>query len=195
MHSLALALMLTIRLYATGDTPAPDLAAAQQTAGAILNQALVEVDWTDCRPHPKKPHPLTCDRPVQETEVVIRLVTAANGRSADDLAGDVLGDAIVDPASGNGALGTVYLDRVKRAAAASNTSESELLGRVIAHEVGHLLLGTTAHAQSGVMRATWTRAVLTRRRAGDWTFSADQSVTLRARLGERDHQPTGAPAN
>jgi hypothetical protein len=173
MHSLAFALMLTIRLYASGDAPSPDLGSVRQTTDAILQQALVEVEWTDCRTHPKKPRPLTCERPLQQSEVVVRLVSAVNGPTEGDRVGDALGDAVVDTNSGRGSLGTVYLDRVKRLALSTRTSESELLGRVIAHEVGHLLLGSTAHAPAGVMRPTWSRALLARRASGDWAFSSD----------------------
>jgi len=33
---------------------------------------------------------------------------------------------------------------------------SSLLGHVMAHEIGHLLQGTTQHSESGIMKARWT---------------------------------------
>jgi hypothetical protein len=47
----------------------------------------------------------------------------------------------------------------------------ELLGRAIAHEIGHLLLRAPGHAQSGLMRPLWTDEELSQNRPGDWTFS------------------------
>jgi hypothetical protein len=38
---------------------------------------------------------------------------------------------------------------------------ARVLGRVVAHELGHLLLGSTAHAGSGLMRANQSMARLT----------------------------------
>jgi hypothetical protein len=35
---------------------------------------------------------------------------------------------------------------------------AKVLGRVIAHEVGHLLLGHNAHSSEGIMRANWNKA-------------------------------------
>ena len=53
----------------------------------------------------------------------------------------------------------------------------------MAHEIGHLLLGTNAHSGTGLMREIWTLAELTRNRAQDWIFSGAQRETLReARL-------------
>jgi len=61
-----------------------------------------------------------------------------------------------------------------------------MIGRVMAHEIGHLLLGTNTHSDDGLMREVWTLAEMTRNRAQDWLFSRAQRDTLReARLGGR----------
>jgi hypothetical protein len=58
-----------------------------------------------------------------------------------------------------------------------------MIGRVMAHEIGHLVLGTNTHSASGLMREIWTFAELTRNRAQDWMFSGAQRDRLReARL-------------
>jgi hypothetical protein len=54
-----------------------------------------------------------------------------------------------------------------------------LLGRAIAHEIGHLLLRSNAHAESGLMREVWTAEQVVRNRREDWTFSPGQSGDLR----------------
>jgi hypothetical protein len=52
-----------------------------------------------------------------------------------------------------------------------------LLGRVMAHEVGHLLLGTGYHGEAGVMRAEWPDAQLNR--DGDhWRFSMLEAASM-----------------
>jgi hypothetical protein len=55
----------------------------------------------------------------------------------------------------HGWLATVFSDRIDGAATRVGVDPGTLIGRVIAHEVGHLLLGTGYHGQSGVMRADW----------------------------------------
>jgi hypothetical protein len=54
-----------------------------------------------------------------------------------------------------------------------------LLARAIAHEIGHLLMGTTQHASNGLMRAVWSQAELRRKAAADWEFSKAEAQAMR----------------
>ena len=56
---------------------------------------------------------------------------------------------------------------------------ASLLGRVIAHEVGHLLHGKEGHGRSGIMREVWTGAELSLNRRGDWLFGLPEQRQLR----------------
>ena len=85
----------------------------------------------------------------------------------------------------SGALATVYVDRVATLAGASAVDAPTLLGRAIAHEVGHLLLGTSAHARIGVMRAVWSPDMLRHDRPGDWLFTPHDALALRAAVHAR----------
>ncbi|MEO5822443.1 MAG: hypothetical protein ABIT71_18195 [Vicinamibacteraceae bacterium] len=53
-----------------------------------------------------------------------------------------------------------------------------ILGRVTAHEIGHLLLGTNSHAPTGLMQATWD---LKRRHPSDWQFTSANAAKMRSR--------------
>jgi hypothetical protein len=56
-----------------------------------------------------------------------------------------------------GVAGIVVLyDRVRLAAERRPGFEHRLLAHVLAHEIGHVLGGTNAHSESGVMKARWT---------------------------------------
>ncbi len=48
-----------------------------------------------------------------------------------------------------------------------------IVGRVSAHEIGHLLLGTNAHASHGLMRPSWELQRLDR---GDWDFTIEDAA-------------------
>ena len=55
-------------------------------------------------------------------------------------------------------LATVYYEAVRHAK--SDGAEFDIpiiLGCVIAHEIGHLLLGSNSHSGSGVMKPRWER--------------------------------------
>jgi hypothetical protein len=53
------------------------------------------------------------------------------------------------------------------------------VGRVAAHEIGHLLLGTNRHAAHGLMKASWDVQRITR---GDWAFTREDAAAMRQRL-------------
>jgi hypothetical protein len=94
-----------------------------------------------------------------------------------------LGDAFVDLGTQSGVLATIYVDRVTALADASASSVATLLGYAIAHEIGHLLLGTNSHGLRGLMRPLWSRDEVRRGRASDWMFTEREAQAIRARLG------------
>jgi hypothetical protein len=66
-----------------------------------------------------------------------------------------LGDASVVRRAG-GVLATVYVNCVAWLATAARTDIAVLLGRVAAHELGHLVMRTSAHGHRGLMRQPGT---------------------------------------
>jgi hypothetical protein len=54
----------------------------------------------------------------------------------------------------------VFCDQVKELAVDKRLFLSQILGSVIARELGHLLLGANSHSRSGLMRAVWSREEL-----------------------------------
>jgi hypothetical protein len=92
----------------------------------------------------------------------------------------------VDVAERKGTLATIYVDRVDALAAGAGVDRGELLGRAIAHEIGHLLLGTSDHPRSGLMRATWKAVEIRRDMPLDWLFSGEQGAEMRRRLAARE---------
>jgi hypothetical protein len=62
-----------------------------------------------------------------------------------------------------------------------------LLGRVVAHEVGHLLRGRSSHSLNGLMRAHWPNEILRRNSVRDWLFSQNEATELREAVIARLH--------
>lgn len=166
----ALALYVVVRIYDTHGLPPGELAAARSAAERILKDADVAVRWADC----------PCAKPVGPVELMIRVA-----RSTPDSQAASLGFSYVDVGSKGGTLATVFADRVRVLAEAVRADEGELLGRAMAHEIGHLLLGTHDHASAGLMRAAWTSIELARNRPADWQLSRKDGVDLRRALNRR----------
>ena len=98
------------------------------------------------------------------------------------VADDVVGVAAV-AAQGGGLVAYVLVDRVMVAAKQGGVDPMGMLGLVIAHEIGHLLLPAQAHSLTGLMRPRWSALEL---RDGapspHFTFTDTQADLIRHRL-------------
>lgn len=182
---------IAIRIYDIAVAGAPIRTEAMRTASAIVHEAGVTVVWMDCSAggadHPCRTVPGT-------RELVVRIMPvaetrASRSRDALSIRGSSgserqLGFAAVGDDARAGILATVYYQSIQSVARGSGIATSRLLGRAIAHEVGHLLLPAGGHSPSGLMRAPWAYQELTEDRREDWVFSPQDSRLLRAALSD-----------
>jgi len=190
-------LHVVIRLYdmATGD--AAGRAAAMRTAADAIASAGLRVTWRDCS-RGGAAHPCRTVRDAGDLVVRVMPARAAHGSVAAVAAEDAevqLGFAPVDPAGGATVIATVYYDAVQQVASRTGLRVPDLLGRAIAHEIGHLLLRAPGHGQSGLMRPLWTDDELTQNRSGDWTFSEAERRQVQAVARESAASPTPSSAD
>ena len=175
--------LITIRSYNTFSTAPTELATAREVARQVFQAAGIDARWRECRTA-RRAEADVCSDVLGSGEVVVRIVEAP----PDDHAAR-LGDAQVDTGQGVGVLATVFADRVHRVAARARGDAAILLGRAVAHEVGHLLIGSPRHSRNGLMRAWWTDSELRRDRDSDWQFSPRQGARIRAAVVARQHRP------
>jgi hypothetical protein len=155
-----------------------DARTARSTAASILERAGIQVDWISCdTPEDVNQLSAVCRRPLRSNELVLRVLPAGVADQPSDES--TLGFAFVDVGTGGGSLATVYSDRVVGMAQRSGVNVDDLLGKAIAHEIGHLLLGTNRHTSQGLMRASWTGADLRRNLAIEWLFDGKEAEALR----------------
>jgi hypothetical protein len=170
---------ILVRIYDNAGVLISELAAALRTTHEILRRADLGVDWVQCRARRDGPVPAVCDQPLSSGDVVVRLIEGSDKESGERRA---LGYSLFD-ADGVSGFATVYVDRVDWLAKRAQYPRAPVLGRAIAHEIGHLILRSNDHTESGLMREVWTAEQVVRNRREDWTFSADQGGDLRnARL-------------
>jgi hypothetical protein len=175
---------ILVRTY-TKAASAAEMRTTRRTAGAILGQADIQVEWLECGVPAEGTDmaPQACAQPLRWNELLVRIVSAGTVESRPDV--DTLGFAWVDVSAGAGSLATVYADRVSVMAQGAGVDVAELLGRAIAHEIGHLLLGTNQHAAYGLMRACWSTADLRRNRATQGLFGGQERDMIRRRIAGR----------
>jgi hypothetical protein len=97
---------------------------------------------------------------------------------ARGLAGTVLGNTVTGAPDASARIVYIFYDRIYRVAASHSASVRRGLGHIMAHEIGHALLGVNSHSDEGLMRATWE----------PWdprvqTFTPSQVLQIRCRFG------------
>lgn len=183
-----------VRAYNTYGVSDRAVQTASQTVRRLFLDAGIDAQWRDCRivgrRIQRKADP--CGEPLKTNELIVRVVAGRAIASND--ATMALGDAFIDPVTRAGALATIYADRVATVAGALGVDVGTMVGRAIAHEIAHLLLGTHAHSAVGIMRATWRSATVIRTEEADWLFTQDQRAAMRLAIATRLANPVSVEA-
>ncbi len=170
---------ITIAVHDYADVAPLRLAAAQLEARRIFWQAGVETVWVSCSPKLEGFEPDACSR-VDATHLVLKVISDKTNAHMRDR-GDVLGNALL-AGDGTGYYAYAFQDHI-------GILEQKLgfavLGYVLTHEIGHLLLGSNSHAVNGIMSPHWNGAELRRISEGTLLFLPGESRILRERLGSR----------
>jgi len=172
-------LTISVRAYTAFDRAKVDLLAARGQVEAAFRPTGIAVEWLDCHGTSAPAH---CQSPPQADEVVVRIGTATESSKGPFVP---LGVSLVDTRTRTGCYATVYIDRVLALAQRFDLDAGRVLGRAIAHEIGHLLLGTTRHAEAGLMRKIWSPTELQRNDTGDWIFLRQEAAAIREAVATR----------
>jgi hypothetical protein len=175
---------VVIRVYDIATTDAAARSSAMRTASNAIASAGIAVTWRDCS-RGGAAHP--CRTVRDAGDLVVRIMPGQGPAEVE------LGFAPIDPGGRATVIATVYYDLVQRVARRTGLDAHELLGRAIAHEIGHLLLRAPGHAHSGLMRPLWTDAELAQNRPGDWTFSEAERGRVQAVARDADASAGSSP--
>jgi hypothetical protein len=175
---------VSISVHDYADVPSPLLAAAEEQAMEIFRRAGLATVWRNCSPKLEKVEPRSCYFS-DTTHLTLKIRRhAMNAKVRDRI--DVLGTAYPDE-KGTGYFAYVFYDRVQELAQRQGLGHA-LLADVMAHEIGHLLLGSTSHSTSGVMCGRWNYEELRNVAEGTMLFIPAQSRIMRDRLRFRESE-------
>jgi hypothetical protein len=173
---------VSISVHDYADVPTPVLAAEVQ-AKEIFQHAGLETVWRNCSPklEREKLEPGSCY--FSDTSHLTLKISprAMNAKVRDRI--EVLGTAYPH-GKGAGYFVYVFYDRIQVLAQRRRLGHA-LLADVMAHEIGHLLLGSTSHSASGIMCAHWNNEELRNFSEGAMSFVPAQSRIMRDRLRVR----------
>jgi hypothetical protein len=165
---------LEIYVYNQAGVPQGVLSRAEQRVSLILGHAGVEPEWLNCSTPAGR---LRCAGDPDAGSVAVQIVHGTTKMPDGVFGATFLGK------DGTGHQSDIFYDRIHALHQEWNISLPVLLGTVMAHELGHLLLGLNAHSTSGIMTPVWTSLDLWRVERGTLLFSVEQSTRIRERLG------------
>ena len=93
----------------------------------------------------------------------------------------IIGFAAVERGVG-GRVAYVIYDRIKEFASDTDVDDMRMMGIVMAHEIGHLLMMHQSHSDTGLMRGRWERSEFRADRPFDLEFSDPQALEIRRTL-------------
>jgi hypothetical protein len=161
---------------------------AKQMAERVFLNSGIELRWMDCL---GRGNDASADgRPPAAREMVLRIIRQTK-QGIDATGQFVAGQAIRPAAEVSGGMITIFYERTEMVAEQLRYQYPELkvdaargivMGHLMAHEIGHLLLPTPAHAAAGIMKAQldsrdWGQAV-----RGVLRFTDKESDLIRQEL-------------
>src|SRR6201995_3492707 len=174
---------ISVLVYNYAGAAPGTLAGAEHQADRILNQAGVRAGWFDCSAKPGKlDEKSICRSGLGNQNIVLRLLSRHTPTRVPDFA---FGFA-VSP----GLASVYYGDAARMAERQQLRSELPLLlGCLMVHEIGHLLLNSFGHSPTGVMQAEWGPTQLQQSLTGLMIFTPAQSRLIREQVQARMSLP------
>lgn len=136
---------------------------AETEAARLLRPVGIELQWTDCSVQAIDPG---CASPRIRSDLIVRLIPKALPQATTSALG-------IAGSSAGYATAFIFCDRVL-ALRTQTTSIPVMLGRVLAHEIVHLLLPSEGHSDVGLMRGQWS--------ADDLRIASSACLSLPARF-------------
>jgi hypothetical protein len=176
-----------VRLYDYAGVPAEVLEAAKVRAAEVLGRAGVQLEFVDCRVRAEdRPKDEACHSPASPLDLHLNVLDLSMALSMARNTGrtrNCLGTALVT--AGLPSRASVFFHRALELAKSRGVPLPAILGAMMAHEVGHLLLKQGAHSAGGIMRAQWGNQELKSIAQGRLGFTADEPSRLALMVAQR----------
>jgi len=152
------------------------VAKAKAETELVYRSAGVTIVWHGCDAFPP---PAGQER---EPWFVVRLRTGKPPKKVGAASLDVMGKAFVEDAGGY--MADAYYQSIQATSEQHHGDAGVLMGFVMAHELGHLLLGA-GHTPEGVMQAAWNQKQMDALRQRWMKFPEETAVRIRRALEAR----------
>jgi hypothetical protein len=154
---------------------------AEREASRVFRRANIEVIWLECPQNSSEQISFgRCSEVSFPEHLVLRIA-----RRSRDAKKSTLGMSF-QSGDGKGCYVDLFYEPTLELKTESRIGAAIILGHAMAHELGHLLLGTNSHSPDGLMRAHWEPGELAQAAKGNLLFSAEESKRMRVRFTRDD---------
>ena len=182
-------LSLTVRTYNYTEAPERVLGPAKEVAAGVFRKLGIQIGWANCAAGSKdaESHPACQPRAVFETDVLnLKIISREMAQRVSGLfPGDTFGFALPAQGDGFGSNATIFYHSVGEVARDAKRLPATILGHVLAHEMGHLLLAMKGHSRHGIMHVPWGPQELGRAAQGALLFGDKQGERIRSKVVAR----------
>jgi len=136
---------LRVRIYGNAAVSPQSLRFAEYESERMLSEIRIQLNWLDCLGAATLP---ACMSEGLPTDLMVRIERKAPPKTG-------VGEVAVTASEGNRpSAAFIFYDRVL-AFSGTRTIPTAVLGRVMAHEISHILLPREGHSGAGLMRERW----------------------------------------
>lgn len=176
---------VSVRVYDHAGVPAHVLTRAQRELERLFGRMDLGVDLILCYRHGQLLE-ATCNLTAQPNELHLAIVeTVPKELSGKKMAPETCGFALVTGQAMENTRANIFYSCVRRSADEAGVAQGVVLGHLMAHEMGHLLLNTKQHSPSGVLRARLRPEDFRLAAQGRLEFTGGETLALRAAVALR----------
>jgi len=175
---------ITIGVFDYAQAGSGILPKAERVTDGLLRNAGVYILWLACSADESSPRNAGCPNLAGPMKITLHIVPNSKKERLSKNS-DAFGLAVEGGAGEFACDAWVFYDQIRVAAASTGLSLPQILGSVVAHELGHLLLGANSHSKRGLMRARWSREELLEADFGELSFSNSERERIRSSVVAR----------
>lgn len=165
-----------INVYNDAQLSSQTLAQAEEEATRIFRKAGIDSVWIDCQTLNAGTPDAECQHPSGPSHLALRIVPWSSE------SGDAIFGVAFISAADDSTYADVFYNSAEKLHQECHAGVPKVLGHVMAHEIGHLLLGMNAHSDMGIMRPYWQGPELRSIGMGRLLFSSEQARSMQAKL-------------
>ena len=175
---------ITVRVYDYAGVTAAIARRARQESSRLFQVAGIAIEWAVCTiPGRAAPTDPRCQTQPLATDIHLNILPRKMAREMMQHHSE-LGSAVPVP-NGFGHRASVFYHRVDELAESGGAPRALLLGHVMAHEIGHLMLGVNRHSETGLMHVPWDRDQREKAYLGTLLFTDTEAEQIRRQAEDR----------